>query len=262
MSDLDYFSAVILGLVQGITEFLPVSSSGHLALFEHLNLVKSNSASPPLSFDLLLHLATVLIVLNSFYSKIKDVFKNERIVLFYVTAATIPAALCGMFFREYITDLRNSPVAVCIALICTAVSLYMCEQVNMTTIPLKNLRLKNSVSIGICQAFALVPGVSRSGLTITGGVMSGLSRSDAVKFSFFMMIPIVAGAFAAEFLSNPEAFTSIPIGPSIAGFISALISGTIALKLLTLVVLKNKLKYFAAYCAIAGTGGIIYFSIL
>lgn len=259
--ELDYISAFILGLIQGVTEFLPVSSSGHLAMMRHLGIGKIGQIHPPLVFDLILHLATILVVLKAFWKDIAKIIRHERVLLLYLAFATVPAAICGFFFRDYISSLRDNPMAVCCGLLCTSGFLFICQRVNYSNIKPTELGLLKTITIGICQAFALVPGISRSGMTITGGVMCGLTRADSIRFSFLLMIPIVTGAFAAESIKDYENFSHIPLGPAILGFAVAAITGYIALKILTFAVLRFRLNIFAWYCAFLGLSGLIYFSL-
>ncbi|MHC4884663.1 MAG: undecaprenyl-diphosphate phosphatase [Planctomycetota bacterium] len=259
---LDYLSAALYGLIQGLTEFLPVSSSGHLALADHLGLSQSGNQSGPPVFDVLLHLATALVVIKGFWRTLIKVGREERGVLINVMVASIPVAIVGLCFEEEIGSLRNSPVIVCLSLLCTAAFLWVCESVPTYPHPMKDLTPRNALIVGMAQALAIVPGISRSGLTITGGVVCGLDRGAAVTFSFLLMLPAVLGANLLKLVKHWDQWAELSPGPASLGFFTALISGAIGLRILQHLVNARKLKGFALYCAIIGTTGILYFTLL
>jgi undecaprenyl-diphosphatase len=256
---LGIIQAIILGIIQGATEFLPVSSSGHLALAEHLSSSSKGSNEIPFAFDMIMHLATVLVVIKGFWKDIKEIIKSKKNVLLYIFIGSIPAGICGILWRDSIDILRNYPAAICISLMLTGIALIVCEKVTEKDFTTENIGWKKSLFTGIFQALALIPGISRSGLTITGSVICGLKRNEAIKFSFLLMLPAVCGGLLVEALRKPEEVFSLPYLPLIAGFISALITGTVSLQLLKKLVTQKKLKYFSIYCFALGLAGIVYF---
>lgn len=255
---LGYGWAALLGALQGFTEFLPVSSSGHLALAEHLGRGHAENVA----FDLLLHLATLLVVAVAFGRDAWDYWRHRRVVLWYLAVATLPAVLIGMAFRHELEALRENPVAVCAALLVTAAALFAADRAEAPEVELERLGWHNSLLVGLCQALAIVPGISRSGSTIGGGLLCGLKREEAVKFSFLMMVPVVAGAALLKFVDEPGCFATLPAGPAALGFVAALAGGFGALKFLLRVVRWKKLTYFAVYCAAVALAGLLYFGLL
>ncbi len=252
---LTYFWAVALGLIQGLTEFLPVSSSGHLALAEHWGL----SGTEDVAFDLTLHMATLLVVAKVYWRDIWNYWQRDRIGLGYVVVASVPAVFCGLLFGDEFEMLRQSPLAVGAGLLVTAGALVLCERTSLEEVLLRRLGVDGALIVGLCQALAITPGISRSGLTLTGGVICGLNREDAVRFSFLMMLPVVAGATLLKAVKNPQAFLSLPFGPTLAGFVTALVAGYAALGLLVWLARQRRLMPLAIYCAALGVSAIIYF---
>lgn len=261
-SGLGYGWAALLGLIQGLTEFLPVSSSGHLALAENLGGVQAEDPA----FDILLHLATVVVVLTRFWRDVVRYWQTERRILGYIAAGMIPTAFGGVFFQKYFEALRLAPLAVCAGLVVSGGMLVAMETLSGTERKLKDLGYSGGVIIGLCQTLAIVPGISRSGATITGGVLSGLSRPDAICFSFLLMIPAVLGASCKKgidlLMSDGGILATLSIGPSLLGFMVALVSGYVALILLIRLIEKRRLIYFAGYCFTIALLGFLYFGVL
>ncbi|MBN1256865.1 MAG: undecaprenyl-diphosphate phosphatase [Planctomycetes bacterium] len=258
---LSYLSAIILGLIQGLTEFLPVSSSGHLALANHLEICDPETHTA--AFDILLHLATLLVVLKVFWRDIRRVLEADRIVIQYLAIGTVPALLVGFFLRDLILiNLRESPMAVSIALLVTAGFLFACDRRRDGHKHMARLGNGGSFSVGLAQALALVPGVSRSGMSITAGVMAGLSREEAFRFSFLLLIPALLAATAHSLVFDSGSWDSLPLGPSIAGVVAAIVSGYIALMILRKMVVQKRLIIFAIYCTLLGLSGLVYFGLI
>ena len=256
-----YLPAILLGLIQGISEFLPISSSGHLALAGHLGLRSPNEALVPLGYDLLLHLATVLVVLKAFWGDLVRMLKNERRILLYLVAGSLPAGLAGVFLRETLGGLRENPVAVCIALMGTGAILLVHDHLPRGERILASTGVRRSLVVGLAQALAIIPGISRSGTTITAGAACGLRREAAVRFSFFLMVPAITGGLLIEVLRHPEDLNAVAPGPALAGFLAAFGSGLASLRLLQLLVRRKRLRYFALYCGLVGLGGLLYFTV-
>ena len=258
--------AFILGLIQGLTEFLPVSSSGHLAIAQAFMNVKEGA----LEFTILLHAGsllavflayrkTVICVIKAFFAMIADLFREKslmirkdkyRLYVLLLIIGSIPAGIAGLLFEDKLSEIFVSIIAVSCMLYITGGLLILGEKMgknNKTRI--SQLRFKNAFAIGLFQAFALIPGISRSGSTMVGGLFSGLRKEDAVEFSFLLSMPAVLGATLIE-LKNIFALSGTATSASamIIGFFTALIVGYVSIKLLVFVVKKERLKYFAYYC--------------
>jgi undecaprenyl-diphosphatase len=242
------FEAVILGIVQGITEWLPISSSGHLVIFQHFFNIKQ-----PIALDLALHIGSLIVVFIVFW---KDIVKLTKGVLFFereslifalwLVLATIPIALVGLFFRDFVESAFDSIRMVGFGLLITAAFLFLSKY------PIKKdkaLSLKNTFLMGLSQAVAIIPGVSRSGFTISAGLMQGADKEKAAKFSFLMFIPAIVGATILEYkkFSSADDITAILIG-----VIVTIIVGIIFLRALLKIVKEGKIHKFGWYCLAAG----------
>lgn len=257
---MNYLESIILGIVQGMTEFLPVSSSGHLVIFENLLGIKVGN----LSFEIFVHFGTLLSVLAIYYydvfSMIKSFFagiinpvqafrKDEYFRLsIFVIIGTIPAALAGVFLEDFFTNIFHNVDLVGYTLIFTAVVLWSTRYIRIKD---KDLNTKNSVLIGIAQMLAIFPGISRSGMTISTGLFSGISRQDSARFSFLLAIPAISGSMVfalADFFSGSTG--GIAIGVMLTGLATAFIVGYLAIKFLLKILASGKFSYFAPYCLI------------
>ena len=233
--------ALVLGILQGFTEFLPVSSSGHLVLVQ---TIIPNFSQPGILFDVCLHFGTLFAVLFFFRKKLLKIsFKY----ISYIVVATIPAVIIGFFLKDYIYELFSSIRVVGFALILTGLLNYLTSKHKEEE---KELDYKKSIFVGLMQAFAIVPGLSRSGSTIFAGVKSGLSSKDAAEFSFLISVPAIIGANILEIYSSWG--EKINYGTYTIGFIAAFISGIIAIKLVLNFLEEKKFKIFAFYCLILG----------
>lgn len=234
--------SLLLGLIQGLTEFLPVSSSGHLVIFQHLFQL----SEPPVVFDILVHLATSLaVIVVVFDSLIKINLKQIK----FIVLASIPAAILGLFLNSQIETLFSSLKLVGFTLLGTSAILFSTKLIK--TKKIKKLNFKNTFLIGLSQALAIFPGISRSGSTIVTGLHTGLSPKTAFNFSFLLSLPAIFGAQLLQL--NKLVNLSPPQFPNlIVGFISAFISGFFALKLLKKFVTNSKLHYFGYYCLLLG----------
>lgn len=253
MSELE---AIILGFVQGLTEFLPVSSSGHLTIGKEILGIESSN----LTFEVVVHAATVSSTIVVFWKEIisllagflKFKMNEETKYLLKIGVSMIPVFIIGMFFKEHVEALFGSGMLVVgISLLVTATLLMLTGMVKPMEHP---LTYKNAFIVGIAQAVAVLPGLSRSGSTIATGMMLGIKKEDVAKFSFLMvLIPVLGEAFL-ELVSGEFAIAASEINtlPLVLGFISAFISGLFACKFMISIVKRAKLKYFAIYCAVAG----------
>jgi len=241
--------ATILGVVQGFTEFLPISSSGHLVLGQAILGIEQ----PGNEFEVLVHLGTLLSVLVVFWNDIKSILSTlmtkptQRFVGF-VLIGTIPAIIIGLGFKDVFESLFENVTAVGGALVFTGFVLFGSSKVNRQD---NEHTLKSSILIGIAQAIAIIPGISRSGMTISTALFLGLSSKEAARFSFLLAIPAIAGAGLLTALNVTGGF-QLSLSVSIAGFLSSFIVGVIALKWLLGWLEKGKFHYFGFYCIVVG----------
>ncbi len=254
------FEAFILGLIQGLSEFLPVSSSGHIEIGKHIlgTEIKVN-----VIFTVILHIATVLSTLVVFRKDIIDLFKgvfqfkwNESTeYVSKILISMVPVGILGVFFKDYIESFFDGNIAfVGAMLIVTALLLTITLFVKQKT---KDITYKNAVIVGIAQAIAVLPGLSRSGATIATGLLVGIDKSKIAKFSFLMVIIPILGEGLLELIKGDLVSSDIGIMPLIIGFSTAFIIGLIACKLMINIVKNSKLIYFAIYCFIVGIIAII-----
>lgn len=243
--------AIFLGIVQGLTEFLPISSSGHLSLFEQFLGLKEGT----LVFDIVIHVATLLAVFIYFRHQLKSFFTHK---LSHVIIGTIPAVIFGFWFYRYGQNLFNDFYFLGVGFLVTSLLLFLDYLNHKPGKELKDLSLKQSFLIGVFQAAAIIPSLSRSGSTIVGGRFVGLNKNAAFNFSFLLSVPaiIAAMALAAKDLNQLDG-NFVPV---IAGFSAALISGLLGLKLLDYLFKRENLLPFAFYTLILGSAllGLVY----
>jgi undecaprenyl-diphosphatase len=262
---LDLFESLILGLVQGLTEFLPVSSSGHLVIVEGIFGIKSDD----IVFEILVHLGTLLAVLVYFRKKITAIIaavisaifnKSARIqnpdlkLAVYLIVGTVPAVIIGFAFKNLIIDAFDSPRWASAMLLVTALILFSTRWTFDKSKPNNNLR---SLAIGCAQALAIMPGISRSGSTISMGMWLGMNKSEAAEFSFLLSIPAIAGASILEIPQMISKFSvagSLPV--YLAGALVAAVIGYLSIAYLLTVIKKGKFFYFGLYCLLVGFLGI------
>lgn len=260
------FAAILLGIVQGLTEFLPVSSSGHLEIMtfilEHFGsegLPKEN-----ILMTVVLHAATALSTLFIFRDEVTQIFRgllqfkwNEEFQFsLKIIISMLPAGLVGVLFDEQIDSLFGGRILlVGIMLIVTGLLLFVADKAKNTT---QSVSFEQSLIIGIAQAIAILPGISRSGTTISTSVILGIDREKAARFSFLMVVPLIFGKMAKDILSGEMASESAALIPLVAGFVAAFITGLIACKCMISLVKKSQLKYFSYYCFIIGILAIIF----
>ncbi len=260
---MEIIKSFILGIVQGLTEFLPVSSSGHIEIFKEI-LNFSYDSENGLFFTLILHLATAMSTLIYFWVDVKKIiyslFKLKKDENFnfslMIIVSMIPAGLVGFFFENKINQLFNGNLLlVGSMLIITSILLFVSDKINNLK---KKLTVMNAFVIGIAQALAILPGISRSGSTIATSLFLGINRDLAAKFSFLMVIPIIVGSSFKMIIYDNLVFEGVIVINYIVGFLSALISGYYACKWMVLIVRKSKLFYFSIYCLIVGLISISY----
>ena len=260
---MDILEAIILGIIQGLTEFLPVSSSGHLELAKAI-LGDNSVPEESLTFTVILHFATALSTLVVFRLEVGEIFKglfqfkwNEQTKFcLKIVISMIPAVIVGLLFEEQLESFFGGKILLVGAmLLVTALLLLMADRAKKTN---KNVSNANAVIIGISQAIAMLPGISRSGATISTSVLLGIDRTKAARFSFLMVVPLIFGKIAKDLLGGDINLQSSEIVPMGAGFIAAFLSGLLACTWMITLVKKSKLAYFSIYCAVVGVIAIVY----
>lgn len=259
---MEIIDAIILGIVQGLTEFLPVSSSGHLELGKAI-LGDKSLPNESLLFTVVLHFATALSTIVVYRKDIVDIFKGlfqfkwneDAKFAIKIALSMIPAALVGFFFEEELEQLFGSNIVlVGFMLIVTALLLFLADRAKNTN---KKVSFQNAFIIGISQAIAMLPGISRSGATISTSVLLGNDKTKAARFSFLMVIPLIFGKIAKDILSGELTYNDSNFGLLSVGFITAFVSGLFACTWMIKLVKSSKLSYFAIYCFLVGLLAII-----
>lgn len=266
---MDIIQAIIIGLVQGIAEFLPISSSAHLIFVQRILGVSEVG----LTFDLFLHLGTVIALIFYFrtdiYKLIKgwisslfDIFNGNFInglskdpfkrLSWYIILATIPIGIVGFFFEDQISAIFTGALYIpAFFLFVTGTILYISQRINVGNINFINIAPFHALFMGLAQACAILPGLSRSGTTISAGLTANLDKEFAVKFSFILSIPAIVAALILKF-KDITVLLSTDIVPILVGFFVAMISGYFAIKFLLTIIQKRSLDGFAYYCWIVG----------
>lgn len=263
---MSYIESIILGLVQGLTEFLPVSSSGHLAVLQHFFGIEGDKV---LIFTVLLHIGTLISVFIMYWKDIWELIKELFLTIkdlctgkglrlderptrklgVMIIWTTIPTTIMGLTMNKFFESLNSNILAIGIGWIFTGVILFLAEKLNSGRKNIEKMNFRNGFFIGIMQGIAICPGVSRSGSTMVGGILTGLEREFAVRYAFLISIPTILGAAVLEI---PDAIHqanvgTMSVGPMIAGIIVAAVSGVLAIKAMINVVVAKKLKYFSYY---------------
>lgn len=274
--------AIILGIIQGLAEFLPISSSGHLALAKGF----FGMEEAPMAFDVFLHLGTLIAVFAIYYKDIFEIIKEffgicadiiANIITFFkgdkkyrkiiktpyrrftvlVIVSTIPTAIIGVLLKKTVERSAETLLIPGICLLVTAVMLFISDNLKDGNKTEKNTSWWNALFIGACQGVATMPGISRSGTTITAGLVSGLKRDFVVKYSFIMSIPAILGAVVLEIPKMKDSLSTVPTSCYVVGVITSAIVGYICIKAMLVIVKKKKFKYFSYYCALIGIAAII-----
>jgi undecaprenyl-diphosphatase len=251
-----YLEIFILAVVQGITEWLPISSSGHLVITQ-----KALGLNLPLIYSVTLHVGTLIVILTVFHKDITKTLKalskadlktDEGKLALYIAAGSIPIAIFGFTLYDYLKTLFSSLPAVGTALLITGTILIISEKRKGN----KKLDTKNTLLIGLAQAFTIIPGISRSGITVATGLLQKIDKTAAFKYSFLLAVPAIIGAtiFEAKELTT----ANIDLAPLILGATVSMIVGYISLKLLQKIVMNEKFHLFAYYCWTAGAAILIF----
>lgn len=260
---MEILDAIILGIIQGLTEFLPVSSSGHLELGKAI-LGDNSVPEESLLFTVILHFATALSTIVVFRKDVWEIisgllqfkWNEESQFSVKIIISMLPAVFVGLFFEEQLEAFFGGNIRfVGFMLLVTAVLLYFADKAQDTD---KKVSFKNAFIVGISQAIAMLPGISRSGATISTSVLLGVDKSKAARFSFLMVVPLIFGKIAKDLLSGDLTFNSENNVAMGAGFIAAFIAGLAACTWMIKLVRKSKLSYFAVYCLVVGLITIAY----
>ena len=254
---MNIFQAAILGVVQGFTEFLPVSSSGHLVLFQELLNIEHGTVF----FDIFVHFATLLAVLIYFRKAILSITKKE---LFAIVVASAPAGIVGLLFEDQITAAFSSVVLVGMFLIFSGTLNFVTDfLLRKQSIFKETVGLREALFIGLFQALAILPGISRSGSTVSAGIMQHLERKTAFRFSFLMVIPVILGANLAQLIKVLQGQAlAFDITIFLIGGLFAFVSGLLSLRLFEYVIVKAKINFFGWYCVILGLSVVFYNSVI
>lgn len=265
---MSFLQAVILGLLQGVTEFVPVSSSAHLVLVPWL----LGWPSPGLAFDTFLHLGTLAAVLAVFWRDLVTLARSWLASLrpgsattphsrmaWALIIGTIPAVALGVVAESYVETLFETPGAVAALLLVTGALLLTSEWSARRSPPLEEIRPRHAAVIGLFQGLAIAPGISRSGATISAGRFLGLPRAEAARFSFLLAVPVIAGAGATQALKLMDSgLSGESVGLLAAGFLAAFVSGYLVIRGLLSYLQRRGLLPFAIYCTVAGALGLAF----
>jgi len=247
---MEIWQSIILGIVQGITEWLPISSSGHLVLFQELF-----GLDVPLSFDILLHFATLLVLFTVYWKDLIEISKawikfdtksNQFRLGYLIIIGSIPTAIIGLYFKDLFASFFGSLFAVGIAFLVTSLILFLSKFAKER----ESVNVPHSILIGLAQGIAIIPGISRSGSTISLGLLLGIKRREMAKFSFLLALPAILGA---TILEGSEILTSsLGFWPVVLGMVSAYVVGLLSLKWLLSIIEKKSFYLFGWYCLILG----------
>ncbi len=250
---MDWLQAALLGIVQGLTEFLPISSSGHLVIGQHL----LGLDEPHLLFDVAVHVGTLLAVVLVFFDDLWSMLRSllpwcdgdpaSRRMVWLVAIGTVPAACAGLVLQDLFESLFGSTTAVGAALLLTGLILFLTMHIPLGQRDIGSMSWRSALLVGVAQALAIIPGISRSGATISAGLALGMQRDLAARFSFILSIPAILGALLLQ-LRDVSGLSGEQLMPLLIGAILAAVTGYIALRILLSLVQRGKLHWFAYYC--------------
>jgi undecaprenyl-diphosphatase len=270
-----FLALIILGIFQGVTEFLPISSSGHLAILEQTDIMKNLMAGlgddNNLLINVSLHVATLIavmiymrreifIIIKGFFTGLitKNFSDPDFLSGIYIVIASIPAGILGFFLHKYIETVFSSITIILIFLIINGFILIAANKIDSKDRKFKELGIFRSIMVGLCQAIAILPGISRSGATLTGGLLCGLEGVEAARFSFLMAMPVIAGAGFLEGLKAAGgSYPAYILSPILAGMLAAIITALVSIRILFWIVKSVKLDIFGYYTISLGVAGLI-----
>lgn len=251
---MNLLEGLLLGILQGLTEFLPVSSSGHLVIFQDIFGVRL----PGITFEVMVHFGTLLSVFWVFGGDIVRILsrflyeKRERRFMQMLILGVIPTGLMGIFMQEFFKRFFESTLSVGFMLLVTGAILYSLQRIKPGTKDEATMKAREALFISFVQGLAIMPGISRSGSTIAAALWSGLDRETAVRFSFLVSVPVILGVTVLETVSLRETGFSALTGGVLAGMLSAFLSGILAIKVFVRLLQAGRFHYFAYYCWFAG----------
>jgi len=259
------WDSIILGIIQGLTEFLPVSSSGHIEIAKFI-LQDENVGEMSLLMTVVLHFATALSTIVVFRKDIIEILQkllskedSSMPFVFKIIVSMIPAAFVGVFFEDFIDSMfTQNLILVASMLIVTGLLLFIADRAKNT---IREVNYVDAILIGIAQAIAIIPGISRSGATISTSVLLGIDRTKAARFSFLMVVPLIFGKMAKELMDGDLMAAAVPHMDLIAGFMAAFLTGLVACTWMIAIVKKAQLKYFSFYCFIVAVAIFIYMAL-
>lgn len=262
-------SVIILGIIQGIAEFLPISSSAHLIIFRDLFGIGTNIGEDiALSFDIALHLGTLIAIIIYFFKDFWNMFikgitkgpkDKEGKLFWYIVVATIPAAIAGVLFEDVIENaIRTNFILIAIALIIMGIIIFAVDKKFKESKTIKSMSIKDAIIIGCSQAFALIPGFSRSGTTIATARVMKLKKEDAAKFSFYLSAPVVLGAVVIHLLKNGFSLIYANMSIFALGVLVSFIAGLFCIEFLLKYLKKHDFKLFMIYRIILGVVVIVW----
>jgi undecaprenyl-diphosphatase len=237
-------NAIILGIVQGITEFFPISSTAHLVLLP--KFFKWEGLLDSLQFDVALHAGTLVSLLLCFREDIISILTKRRELIAPLIVGTIPAGIAGVAFNDYVEHTFRSPALIAVMLVVFGLVMYGAERFKKTR-SFASVGLLDALVVGLAQAVALVPGVSRSGITISAGLARGMKRDEAARFSFLLSIPVIGGATLLEGRKLFDGSMDVDLGLVAAGFAASLVTGVVAIQFLLGFLKRHSLNAFVIY---------------
>ncbi len=267
---MNFIEILILGFIQGIAEFLPISSSAHLIIFRDIfGIGAGMSSNMELTFDIALHFGTLLAIgVFFFWDFIKMIQKgftkgvrdDDGKILWYLVAATIPAAIAGVLFEDAIENvIRSNYVVIALALAIMGVIIYLADKYSKQTKDIKKMTLKDAIIVGCSQVFALIPGFSRSGTTIAAGRVLGLDRESAAKFSFYLSAPVVLGAVVLQLIKGSAlSVIAANLGTFVLGILVSFVIGLLCIKYLLKYLQKHNFKIFMVYRVVLAIVVLVY----
>lgn len=266
---MNVLQAIFLGIIQGLTEFIPVSSSGHLVLSQYYFGIGS---SQDISFEVFLHLGSLLAVVIFFRKQIWDlicalfhwkqniqneIHRKNRAVIMYLILATFATGIFFLIFKGILKQSYENPLLVSFMLLITGAMIFASDYIKNTSVPISNIGILKSLFIGLIQGVAIIPGISRSGCTITASLFCGIKRKDAANFSFLLSIPAILAANVSE-LPALKALDPSVLNIYIAGFVASFIAAYLVIAILIRLIQAGSLKYFSFYLWLIGIASIAY----